>query len=527
MASPNFSMSVTDLTAVVVTAAQMRQIESRLLEAGMPVEALMEKAAGRLAAWISQHYPRDRFLNVGVLVGPGHNGGDALVVARELYAQGYEVVLWCPFSQLKDLTASHWRYLEHLGIIQAEACEDLQFCEVIVDGGFGFGLTRPLAGAIAATIDQINQWSLPVVSIDLPSGLHTDTGQVMGTAVRATHTLCLGLWKRGFFQDGALDWLGQPVLIPFDIPPRDVAAVLGETPAPQRLSQAAALAHLPLPRAAAAHKYRTGHLLLVAGSARYGGAALLAGAGAIASGVGMLTLIVPERLKPVALGHLPEALIVGAPETAAGAIAALPSELDLARYDAIASGPGMTPDIDSVMAALMDSDRPLVLDADALNWLAQQSPVKALQARPAATLLTPHPGEFRRLFAEFLEGAMDPAAAAQAAAQASQITLVLKGAKTAIAHRDQRLWFNPDSTTALARGGSGDVLTGLLGGLAAQRMGRQEEDGADALLSAAIAGVWWHATTAQAIAQTQTVLGCPPSQLAAEMPRVLAQHLSL
>jgi hydroxyethylthiazole kinase-like uncharacterized protein yjeF len=505
---------------VIVTAKQMRAIEGHMFAGGIPVAALMEKVAGRMTHWLVEHYPQARYPNIGVLVGPGHNGGDALVVARELYHQGYQVLIHYLTEKRKDLTAAHGAYLNYLGVPTTATVADLQPCDLIVDGGFGFGLERSIAGDIAQTFATLNEWPQPVISIDLPSGLHTDTGAVLGTAIAATHTLCLGLWKRGLFQEAARAWRGDVHLIPFDIPEQAIAAVLGHTPPLQQLTAETALAHLPLPRSATAHKYKAGHLLLIAGSRRYGGAALLAGKGAIASGVGMLTLIVPESLRSMVLSQLPEALVIGAAETTDGAIAALPDDWQGTNYDAIACGPGMTPDINPVMTAILAHAAPLLLDADALNWVAAQP--ERLTHRTAPTLLTPHWGEFRRLFPEVLA---DPIAAAQSAAQNTPCTLLLKGANSVITSPDGQQWIMADSTPALARGGSGDVLTGLIGGLMAQNMKRLGASPHQALLSAAIAGAWWHAMTGQAIAHTHTELGCSPTHLAATLPATLAQWI--
>lgn len=505
---------------VVVTAAQMQAIEARLFEGGIPVAALMEKVAGRIAAWVMQRFPlpRDRGLTVGIFVGPGHNGGDALVVARELFHRGYGVRLWCPFSRLKPLTDAHAAYARHLGIPWVESVAAIADCDVVIDGGFGFGLDRPIQGDLAAAIAQLNQGRAHRISIDLPSGLQTDSGEPLGIAVQAHQTLCLGLWKRGLLQAAALPWCGAVEVLPFDIPDRDIQAVLGDAPLTQGISAAAVRSRLPLGRSATAHKYTVGSLLVVAGSRQYAGAALLAGRGAIASGVGMVTLVVPERLHLTAVAQLPEALVHGAPETPTGAIAQLPTDLDLHRYDAIAAGPGLTQSVPNLLDPLLASDRPLILDADALNLLALQSPVDTLAARSGPTVLTPHLGEFRRLFPNILDGAADATAAAQEAAIAAGATVLLKGARTAIAHPDGQLWLNRHSTPALARGGSGDVLTGLIGGLAAQLCCQaQDRDPALALLDAAIAGTGWHAQAAIAIAQRETELSASPSRLVEQL----------
>lgn len=489
------------LQSVVVTAEQMRQIEGRVFAAGMPVAALMEKVAGLITRRIVDLYPWREGLRVGVLVGPGHNGGDALVVARELQLRGYQVKRFQPFAHAKELTSAHAQYCDRLGIpvVGGDALAD---CDVLVDGLFGFGLERSLTGDLAVTIDQINQWSIPVVSIDLPSGVHTDTGAVLGTALRATQTLCLGLWKQGLLQDGALAWVGQAELIDFDLPVADIQAILGVNPACRRITAATAIAHLPLRRSPTAHKYTQGHLLLIAGSRQYSGAVILAALGARASGVGMVTIAAPESLKPILTSQLPEALVVGCPETASGAIAQLPEALDFTRYGAIACGPGLSLEPDSLLRAVLASSVPLVLDADGLGMLAAHHWVDLLAERAAPTVLTPHPGEFQRLFPDLTDCECRILAVQHAAARTGAIVL-LKGARVAIAD-GATTWINPESTPALARGGSGDVLTGLLGGLVAQAWKAAPGAG---LLDTVQAGAGWHAQAGILAAQERTELG--------------------
>ncbi|MGD1861266.1 MAG: NAD(P)H-hydrate dehydratase [Leptolyngbyaceae cyanobacterium] len=514
-------VSFSAVASVVVTTRQMQMIESTLFAAGLPETALMEKVAGKVANWIMRQFPCDRAPAAGIIVGPGHNGGDALVVARELYHRGYRVLLWCPFSKLKDLTACHKAYLDFLNLDTTEDSADLRTCDFIVDGGFGIGLTRPLSNDLAAGITALNASAVPIVSIDVPSGLNSDTGAVQGTAVCAQHTLCLGLWKLGLLQDQAQPWVGQLHLLPFDIPALALQKTLTDDALVQCITAPSALSRLPLPRSPVAHKYTAGHLLLVAGSRQYGGAALLAGQGALASGVGMLTLVVPESLRLMVLAQLPEALVIGTSETSSGAIAALPESLEWPTYDAVACGPGLTLAAAPVVTAILRCDRPVVFDADALNILAQNDPQALLSKRSAATLLTPHPGEFRRLFPEAAASMTN--LAAQQAAQSVGCTVILKGAMTAIAHADGQLWINRDSTPALARGGSGDVLTGLVAGLAAQKF--QSEKVAASFLDAAIAAVWWHAQAGCYLADQGTELGCAAGQLGQTLPTALARQL--
>ncbi|MGB3534411.1 MAG: NAD(P)H-hydrate dehydratase [Microcoleaceae cyanobacterium] len=488
----------------IVTAEQMQAIEERIFKAGMPVAALMEKVAGKITQRILQIWQAEQSYSVqsvGVLVGPGHNGGDALVIARELWFQGYKIKIYCPFNRRKDLTGTHAQYISSLRIPIVDDIRLLKDCDTLIDGLFGFGLEREISGSVAAAIDQLNQWNQPVFSIDLPSGLHTNTGKVLGIAVRATRTFCLGLWKLAFLQDQALEYLGETELIDFDIPLVDVKAVLGQCATVRRITKQTALSSLPLPRHPLAHKYKTGHLLLIAGSRRYTGAAILAGLGARASGVGMLSIAVPKSIKPLLSMQLPEALIISCPEYDDGIIRELPQEVDLSQYDAIACGPGLTTEALSVVQDVLNSDRPLVLDADALNILAQMKPIATLSQRHAPTVITPHPGEFKRLFPQLALELENRILATQKAAQLSGIVVVLKGARVCVG-TSNAVTINPHSTPALARGGSGDVLTGLMGGLLAPASLTQQS-----IVNTVQSALWWHAQAGIRAAQERTELG--------------------
>lgn len=486
----------------VVTASQMGDIEARIFAAGMPVASLMEKVGNLIARRIQALYSSTDYPKIGILVGPGHNGGDALVIARELYFGGYEILLYRPLAKSKELTEQHARYVGSLGIPSYESVEQLLDCDLLIDGLFGYGLTRALENPIADAINQINEWSQPILSIDLPSGLHTDTGVALGTAIRAKHTFCIGLWKLGLLQDQALEFVGTAELVDIDLSLADVQAILGDPPSIQRVTKESAIAHLPLPRPLSTYKYKMGSLLLLCGSHRYSGGAILTALGARASGVGMLYIAVPESLQLLMSDHLPESLILSCPETETGAIAQLPKGTDLSKFDVIACGPGLTMDAKPVVQQVLASDRPLVLDADGLNVLADEGTIPTLSKRGAPTVLTPHAGEFKRLFPELAEQMENRADAVRSAAKQSGAVVLLKGARTAIANPQGSVWINPESTPALARGGSGDVLTGLLGGLFAQAVFRKIP--VESIVQSA---AWWHSHAAVVAAQERTELG--------------------
>jgi NAD(P)H-hydrate epimerase len=515
------------LDEIMVTAAQMQAIETRLFDGGIPVAALMEKVGQLITQWLLASDLLPPTGQVGVLVGPGHNGGDALVVARELHLRGYRVQCCQPMAKLKPLTQAHRDFANHLDIPVWTTLAELGEVDLWIDGLFGFGLTRPLQSPSLELVAQVNNSGIPVVSIDVPSGLHTDTGEVLGDAIRATHTLCLGLWKRGFGVEEARPWLGAATRLEFGIPVADVQAVLGESHGLQRVTLSNIRNWLPRITVPTVHKYQRGSLLLVAGSRQYAGAAILCALGAKASGVGMLTVAVPASIHGLLVARLPDAVILACSETDEGILAELPSNLNLDRYDVIALGPGLTQQADALVDQLLTVTLPLILDADGLNCLAQLKVGDRLQQRSAPTILTPHLGEFKRLFPDLLATCPDRIMATQTAAQQTGAWIVLKGASTAIASPSGPTWINTESSPALARGGSGDVLTGLMGGLLAQHHRQAIDQGATGLamesggamvedrpLAIAATAVWWHAQAGLRGAIARTAIGVDALTLA-------------
>ena len=537
------------IASALVTAAEMQAIEQRWFDGGMPVAALMEKAAtaiaDRLVDLLSQTRPMSSRKNAStsspalilILAGPGHNGGDALVVARELWLRGYAIGIYQPFERLKPLTQQHANFADHLDIPRITTIEDLERqigqSLAIVDGFFGFGQTRAITGDLATAIERINQAASPEtlrVAIDIPSGIHTDTGSVIraesetepqGMAFCADVTLCLGLRKVGLLCDAAQPYVGRVELLPLGLRSDDITAVFPEGLPHRRLTRTDAIAALGLPRSPLTHKYKEGHLLLICGSQRYIGAAILAGLGARASGVGMLSIVVPRSLKPIVSAKLPEAVVIAAKETEDGAIASLPDEFNdetiWAKFDAIACGCGLTPEPVSLIQQLIVQNRPLILDADALNILATLPP--SFLARNAPTILTPHPGEFRRLLGHRTDHASIDLV--RHAAQQRHMIIVHKGARPIVAAPDRPVTLIDAGTPGLARGGSGDVLTGLMGGLVATAV-RQGRD----LVETVAAATWWHAEGGRLAAESRSQLGVDGQTLAEFINRAITASIS-
>lgn len=491
----------------LVSSAQMQRIEEQIFSAGMPVAALMEKVGLAVVAQLQKDFPQAH--RIGILCGTGHNGGDGLVVGRELWLAQKSVKVWLGKPELKPLTADHARYLKALGAEFVESLEELADCDLLIDALFGIGLNRPLGEPWAGAVGWANGSGIPILSLDLPSGLNDQTGEVWGCCIRASHTYTLGLWKRGLWQEAALPWVGRLRRVDFGIP----AWACPEDEVPRLLLRP--WQHFPADPPLDTHKYRQGSLLGVAGSAAYAGAAVLAGLGSRASGVGMVTMAVPAELKGLIHSALPEVLV-----HAWEGIPSLPPVAEKP-FQAVAVGPGLGETRLPLLELLLRdwAGIPWVIDADGLNALAEMG-VERLPENGIQAILTPHLGEFRRLFPGIPLG--DRIEAAQRAAAQSGAVVVLKGARTVIASPTGECWVNPESTPALARGGSGDVLTGLIGGLVARRRAQAGQPlDAPALLSCACAGVWWHAQAAVHLAQERGLTGVDPARLAEHLPQAL------
>jgi hydroxyethylthiazole kinase-like uncharacterized protein yjeF len=490
----------------------MTTLEREWLASGLPVAALMEKVGLAMAAWF---LARPELLREGVLVlvGPGHNGGDGLVVARELAQAGVAVRLWAPLPIRQPLTEQHWSHARWLGLPVLEADPDPSDPMLWIEALFGLGQHRPLPEPLAVLFREREQHRPGrLVSLDVPAGLDGDTGiPHSGDAAVAMATLTVALIKKGLVQDSALAHVGTLHRLDAGIPNRllpdgSSAECLGLMP-----SDLNALSW-PQP-SRRAMKYERGRVLLVVGSDRYRGAALLALRGALASGAGSVQAIVPESIAPSLWQQVPEVVLATAvlstaavPSTAAvadqadGGSAAdggmawadALARQDIGRLDALLIGPGLGSACspwDRAAAPLLAFPGVLVLDADALNQLAlSDQGWRWLQRRRAVTWITPHAGEFRRLFPQI--DLANPLLAAKEAAACSGAVVLLKGAHSVIAAPDGSVRQLVETDAHVARTGLGDVLAGLAAGWAAQ--GPVMEWQAEPLAAAAL----MHATAA-------------------------------
>ncbi|MDR1601569.1 MAG: NAD(P)H-hydrate dehydratase [Tannerella sp.] len=443
---------------------------------------LVERAATAFVNAFCSHYPTP--CPVYVFAGQGNNGADALAVARLLHEAGYdpEVYLFNPKHDLspkcetnkKRLLARHEiRFFE---IIHDFIPPTVHADDIVIDGLFGTGLSRPLGGGFAAVVDYLNRSNATIVSIDIPSGLFGEDNRKNDRShiIKAKRTYTFEFPKLAFLLAENESFTGQWTVLPIGIHPAAVA----KTDTPYRFVTDKDVKGVIRPRRTFSHKGSFGHALLIAGGRGKMGAAVLAAGACMRSGVGRLTVHLPQRGETVLQTAVPEAML--SLDENVDFVSSLP---EIENHEAIGIGPGIG--VHDISAGVLETllktaTKPLVLDADALNILAADK--NRIQLLPPRTILTPHPREFDRLFGESADDYERLHKAMNMAAKHA-LYIVLKGAYTAVCTPEENAFFNSTGNAGMATAGSGDVLTGLILGLLAQ--GYTPE-------TAAVAGVYLH-----------------------------------
>jgi ADP-dependent NAD(P)H-hydrate dehydratase / NAD(P)H-hydrate epimerase len=484
----------------LLTAAEMARADAATIAGGVSGIDLMEAAGAAVAEAARALVPDGPVL---VLAGPGNNGGDGLVAARLLAACGRPVtvmLLGDPARLRGDAALARDRWT---GAI-LPAAVPLPEAAVVIDALFGAGLDRPLDGLAAEMVFAANAAAAPVVAVDVPSGLHADSGRPLGACIEAAATVTFFRRKPGHLLYPGRALCGRVHVADIGIPARVLDKI-----APQAWENAPDLwsAALRWP-AWEAHKYRRGHALVVSGGMARTGAARLAAGAALRAGAGLVTLASPGGALAVNAAHLTAVMLRRC--DGAEALAAL---LGDPRFTSVALGPGLgTGDAERAMvAAAVASPAAAVLDADALTAFADgpETLFEALAARDAPAVLTPHDGEFARLFPDLGPETGPRTDRARAAAARAHAVVVLKGPDTVIAAPDGRLAINANAPPWLATAGSGDVLAGIITGLAAQGVPGWQ---------AACAGVWMHGA-----AGTEAGPGLTAEDLAPALRPVIAR----
>jgi hydroxyethylthiazole kinase-like uncharacterized protein yjeF len=460
----------------VLTAEQMREVDRRTSDLGIPSIVLMENAGHRVVDFLEREYAPLREQRIVVICGKGNNGGDGLVVARQLHSRihprALSVVMAGDPKEMRGDAAENFRMLQAVGCpVSLEIAPEMKTANIIVDALLGTGIHGPAAGKAAELIGAINR-DFPladVVSVDLPSGLDSDSAVPPGEAVRADHTLtftapkpCQILWP-------ACELVGQLHVTQIGSPPelyeKDASIWMS-------LSEPGLFADLFRPRVLDSNKGLYGHVLVIAGGRGKTGAAAMAGLAALRAGAGLATVASAESAITSIASHAPEIMTEPLPETDTGAISARALENSVLaaiveKKNVAALGPGMgghPETVEFIRRVVKDMTLPMVVDADGLNALdAQELPGSGVR------ILTPHPGEMARLTHRTVQEIQsDRVGCARTFATGHGVYLVLKGNRSVIAAPDGRVWINPTGSPAMATGGTGDVLTGLIAGLVAQ-----------------------------------------------------------
>ena len=520
----------------VVTAAEMRQIDRDTIEGiGIPGIVLMETAGSAIVRAIKQYYPTGQ--RVGILVGKGNNGGDGLVIARQLAHTGHDVHIFLvsPADSFTGAAEINLQIAKNLGLRiesilgEKEAWKGgnveawkrwMTNCELLVDAIFGTGLRGAVRGPIATLIEAINSLSTPILSVDLPSGLDADTGNPLGVCVRADRTVTIGLPKRGLLVYPGAELAGALEVVDIGFPKQVIDSQYIKI---NRTTAVAASEWVPQ-RPPASHKGSYGRVLVVAGSTGMTGAAALASEAALRAGAGLVTLAIPKSLNPILEGLLPEVMTLPLSETEAGSLSmsAASAILEFAEQtkSVLAIGPGLSQHPDTVLLVhqLVRENREqalnlrMVIDADGLNALSQVPEVISLLDREA--ILTPHPGEMSRLTSSSVPSLeADRIRTAQQFASDHNLTLVFKGAPTVTGLANGDVWINSTGNPGMATGGMGDVLTGIIAGLMAQGLSGER---------AAVLAVYIHGLAGDIVSKRLGMHGLIASDVLKAVPEAIS-----
>ena len=470
----------------VLTAEQMREADRRTIEeVGIPSIVLMENAGHRIVSAMHATIRDLAGRRVGILCGRGNNGGDGLVVARLLSQQGLvvRVFLLGRAEEFGGDAGTNLRVAQRLGVSIVEVVDrdtwdgarpDLDECDLVVDAMFGTGLNRPLDDLSSSVAADVNALNVPVVAVDLPSGLSADQTDPIGEAVEADVTVTLAAPKVALLLPPAESWAGDLVIADIGIP----LSVIDDLPGTRlELLTPEEVGRLIPPRPNDSHKGDFGHVLVVAGSVGKTGAAALAGLGALRSGAGLVTVATPRSCVSSVSATVPEYMTLPLPDTEDGTLGTDALEVVLGfGCDVIAVGPGLgtSMSVSALVQGLVErSPLPLVLDADALNVFAAD-PSRLAGRDGVPIVITPHPGEMARL-CQTTSGEVqsDRLNTARRFAKEHQLFVVLKGSGTVIAGPDGATWVNLTGNAGMSTGGVGDVLTGMTAGWLAQ-LGRAD-----------------------------------------------------
>lgn len=495
----------------LVTANEMQKMDRSTIESfGLPGRILMENAGRGATQFFLEQFKDAENKKIGVIAGRGNNGGDGFVIARYLAQKGISVTVYL-LSERQKVSGDAAANLEllpslNVPVIEMPDAESFSAHEtamrheaIWIDAILGTGLQSDVKGFFKDVIDFINQSNKPVFAVDIPSGLNSDTGRPCGTCIRADATATFAFAKTGHFLLPGADYTGNLKIIDIGIPP-----YIADSVRPlQYLLTPDLIRTVFYPRPSDAHKGHTGHLLVIAGSPGKTGAATMTATSAMRAGAGLVTLGIPASLNPILEIHVTEAMTEPLPETKDGVLGEASFNRIMALLSdkkclAIGPGIGINPETKTLVQRLLqESKKPMVIDADGLNCLIGCTEILKNFEKPI--VLTPHPGEMSRLMGTTAADVQkDRIHCARDFAEKFNVHVVLKGARTVVAHPDGKVFINPTGNPGMASGGMGDVLTGVIAGFIAQ--GHSPE-------LAAHAGVYLHGAAADSLAKNKGPFG--------------------
>jgi hydroxyethylthiazole kinase-like uncharacterized protein yjeF len=504
----------------VTTAQEMQDIDHKTIEEyGLAGIVLMERAGCATAARIKELYPPN---SVSVVAGGGNNGGDGFVIARQLHnsGQSVKVFLFADPERLKGDALINYQAAQKFGVTierKQKITPDEFEGSVVVDALLGTGLEKNVRPPLTEAIEAVNNSSSPVVSVDIPSGVSSDTGQVMGVAVKASSTVTFGLPKRGHFIYPGAQYRGKLFIEDIGFP----ASLKESDRITVELVEEKDISSLVRPRARDAHKGDFGHILLVAGSKGKTGAALMAARAALRTGVGLVTIGIPASLSDIFQSRVYEEMILPLPDNEGFfSTKALDPALEFiaAQANVLAVGPGVStePEVSEFVRLLVkEAAVPIVVDADGINAFAQEQSLRPYTSSPL--IMTPHPGEMSRiagLTAKEINSSR--ITVAQDYAQKNNLVLVLKGAPTVTAEPGGQVFINSTGNPGMASAGTGDVLTGIISALLAQGLSSSD---------AAKGGAYLHGLAGDCAAREKTEAALIAGDIIEKIPEVLKKWL--
>lgn len=518
----------------LVTASESRQFDQLAEQAGLPSLVLMENAALRIAEVLQQHFELDPPKRIVIVCGKGNNGGDGMALARHLSNIGFQVqvFLLADPNELKGDAATNYRVATNFGVpIQpitsseqlSQLVEPMREADLVVDALLGTGITGEVRGLYAEAIPLITQHAPRILSVDIPSGINSDTGEICGVAVRADATVTLGAVKLGLVLFPGADYAGDLFVGSLGIPEQ----LLAKLNIRRFVTTYEIVNKVLPPRHPNTHKGDYGRVLVIGGAPGMSGAAIMAGKAALRAGAGLAQVALPRSLNIAVETAALEVMSFPLPETESGTIApealnVLADRLNWA--DVIALGCGISRHERTqtfVRQLVAQVDKPMVIDADGLIALAGHSEI--LRQRKSPTVLTPHPGEMAALLQTTVsEVQRDRVGTALKAAKEFKAIVVLKGARTITASPDGTMFVNLTGNAGMATGGSGDVLTGIIAALLAQTLVRQPQvPTPQSLTEAVAASVFLHGLAGDIASWDKGEVALVAGDLLEHLPRAI------